>query len=262
MGSQPSRYPIVGGGEAPAPSGTYVPLSVVDAAGDLIIGSGPDAVARLAKGAALDVLRVNAGATGLEFAAPAAGGVSWQQVLTDDCSSLAPWTVVAGTWAADAGGFFKQTSTVTGNTRLRKTANVGATFGAIVEADVRLPSVGQVAGDLFASISLLDEGSSAGGPNFRLQRIGGVWQSSMLSHATAARSTRTLSGVTGALDTWFRLRMVVMGDAASGYVNGVYQTTAGIQNANAIDFVHLAGDACLADYDNVKVYALTGGLPA
>lgn len=210
MGSEPSRYPIVGGAGA-APAGT---------------------------------------------------SASWQQVLTDDASSLTPWTAVAGVWAADAAGFIKQTATATTNTRLRRTASIGAAFAAIVECDVRLPSVGQVAGDLFAGISLLNEASNNGGPDFRLQRIGGVWQTSMLSYGVAARSTRNLSGVLGALDTWFRLRMVVMGDAASGYVNGVYQTSAGIGNANAQDHVHLDGNASLADYDNVKAYALTGGLPA
>ena len=51
----------------------YVLESLIDAAADLIVGTAADTVGRLAKGAALDVLRVNAGATALEWAAPAAG---------------------------------------------------------------------------------------------------------------------------------------------------------------------------------------------
>jgi hypothetical protein len=52
----------------------YVAKSLVDAAGDLLVGSAADTVARLPMGAALQTLRVNAGATGLEYATPSAGG--------------------------------------------------------------------------------------------------------------------------------------------------------------------------------------------
>lgn len=51
----------------------YVLESLIDAAADLIVGTADNTVGRLAKGAALDVLRVNAGATALEWAAPAGG---------------------------------------------------------------------------------------------------------------------------------------------------------------------------------------------
>lgn len=44
------------------------------AAGDLAVGSGIGSAARLAKGSALQTLRVNAGATALEWAAPGGGG--------------------------------------------------------------------------------------------------------------------------------------------------------------------------------------------
>lgn len=52
---------------------TAVLKSLVDAAGDLLVGTADNTVGRLAKGAALDVLRVNAGATALEWAAPSGG---------------------------------------------------------------------------------------------------------------------------------------------------------------------------------------------
>ncbi len=66
-------------------SGTYVPLSVVDAAGDLIVGSGADAVGRLALGTALYVLRVNAAGTALEYAAASGGSAvdSDQNILAN-----------------------------------------------------------------------------------------------------------------------------------------------------------------------------------
>lgn len=55
----------------------YVLESLIDAAADLIVGTADNTVGRLAKGAALDVLRVNAGATALEWAAPAGGALEW-----------------------------------------------------------------------------------------------------------------------------------------------------------------------------------------
>ncbi len=45
-----------------------IPASIIDAAGDLIVGTAADTAVRLAKGMALQVLRVNAGATALEWA--------------------------------------------------------------------------------------------------------------------------------------------------------------------------------------------------
>lgn len=52
-----------------------------DAAGDLAVGSGANTAARLAMGTALQVLRVNAGATGLEWAANSGSGLTHPQVM-------------------------------------------------------------------------------------------------------------------------------------------------------------------------------------
>ena len=51
-----------------------VPKTLVDAAGDLLVGSAADTLARLPLGSASQVLRVNAGGTGLEYGTPAAAG--------------------------------------------------------------------------------------------------------------------------------------------------------------------------------------------
>ena len=50
-----------------------VPKSLVDAAGDLLVGSAGDTLARLPMGTASQVLSVNSGATGLEWAAASGG---------------------------------------------------------------------------------------------------------------------------------------------------------------------------------------------
>ncbi len=55
----------------------YVLESLVDAAGDLLVGTGDNAVGRLARGTALQQLRVNAGGTALEYATIASGGKTY-----------------------------------------------------------------------------------------------------------------------------------------------------------------------------------------
>ena len=67
-----ATWVVVAGGTTAA--GDVATDAIWDAAGDLAVGTGADTGAKLAMGNALEVLRVNAGATALEYAAPAAGG--------------------------------------------------------------------------------------------------------------------------------------------------------------------------------------------
>lgn len=61
----------------------YVREDLIDAAGDLIVGTADNTVGRLGKGSALQVLRVNAGATALEYATPTSGGSLATDPLAD-----------------------------------------------------------------------------------------------------------------------------------------------------------------------------------
>jgi hypothetical protein len=54
-------------------AGSVATDTIWDAAGDLAVGSGANTAAKLTKGTALQVLRVNSGATNLEWATPSAG---------------------------------------------------------------------------------------------------------------------------------------------------------------------------------------------
>jgi hypothetical protein len=56
-----------------AGAGDVATDAIWDAAGDLAVGSGANTAAKLSKGTALQVLRVNSGATNLEWADPASG---------------------------------------------------------------------------------------------------------------------------------------------------------------------------------------------
>lgn len=54
-------------------AGAAIPKSLIDAAGDLIVGTAADTAGRVAIGTAGQVLKVNSGATGVEWAAGAGG---------------------------------------------------------------------------------------------------------------------------------------------------------------------------------------------
>lgn len=60
--------------ETGSSGGSVATDAIWDAAGDLAVGTGANTAARLAMGSALQVLRVNAGATALEYATLAGGG--------------------------------------------------------------------------------------------------------------------------------------------------------------------------------------------
>jgi hypothetical protein len=65
---------ITGGGTSGAVTVTNELVTTIDAAGDLLYGTGSDAATRLAIGTAAQVLAVNSGATAPEWVTPAGGG--------------------------------------------------------------------------------------------------------------------------------------------------------------------------------------------
>jgi hypothetical protein len=89
--------PVTAHAAAADPHTGYVQESLIDAAGDLIVGTADNTVGRLAKGTALQVLRTNAGATALEWAAPSAGSVASDSIWT------AAGQVAVGTGSGTAG---------------------------------------------------------------------------------------------------------------------------------------------------------------
>lgn len=65
-----------------------VPASVIDAAGDLIVGSGPDAVTRLGKGSVGQVLGIDSGGNVAYITPPAPAG-SWAQIVDTELVAAA-----------------------------------------------------------------------------------------------------------------------------------------------------------------------------
>ncbi len=74
--------------DTPASSG--IAATIIDAAGDLIVGSAADTADRLAKGSALQVLRVNSAGTALEYATAAGGSPEGRPAISGTGQLMIP----------------------------------------------------------------------------------------------------------------------------------------------------------------------------
>ena len=90
----------VASGTGPIPVVTNTMATTINAAGDLIYGTGNDAFTRLGIGTAGQVLKVNSGATAPEWGAAAAGGGKVLQVVSATYSTE---TTIASTTYTDSG---------------------------------------------------------------------------------------------------------------------------------------------------------------
>jgi hypothetical protein len=73
-----------------AAAGDVATDAIWDAAGDLAVGSGANTAAKLSIGTALQVLRVNAGATALEWATPSGGSTQGRHAVYIAAGSITP----------------------------------------------------------------------------------------------------------------------------------------------------------------------------
>lgn len=89
--------PLAGDPDHPAHHGLiHAVLKLIDAAGDLLVGSGADTIVKLAKGTALQYLRVNAAGTALEWASLAAvAAKQYAEIQTSEATSSGTFTDLA-----------------------------------------------------------------------------------------------------------------------------------------------------------------------
>ena len=107
----------VASGTGPIPVVTNTMATAINAAGDLIYGTGNDAFTRLALGTAGQVLKVNSGATAPEWGAASAPGFVGAQ-LTKSAQSVATGDYYAVTWDTEAFDTDAFHSTTTNNSRV------------------------------------------------------------------------------------------------------------------------------------------------
>ena len=92
----------VASGTGPIPVVTNTMATAIDAAGDLIYGTGADTFAKLGIGTAGQVLKVNSGATAPEWAAPAGASKNWSLVNAGGTALTGAATItVSGISGAD-----------------------------------------------------------------------------------------------------------------------------------------------------------------
>lgn len=100
-------------------SGSVATDAIWDAAGDLAVGSGANTAAKLSKGTALQVLRVNSGATALEWATPAglaySGACVYRSTSTQAISSATDTAIAFNGEVWDTDSYHDN---VTNNSRL------------------------------------------------------------------------------------------------------------------------------------------------
>lgn len=233
-------------------------------AGDIIKGGTGGAAERLGIGTAGQVLTVNAGATAPEWAAAASGGsVNWNQLVNESGASFANFTANSGTWASN-GTIIQQTSTaVTTHRRARYNTIQPLGLPYLLEAEVRLPSAGQLTGtDILAGIYMGYDGAAGSGGLFVGINDGTSGQGIQIERQ-AAVVIRLISNTIN-LDTWYKIRIANIGVFVSVYLDGVFKGNAisASINSSSPDYIGLVTYNSIADFRNIKAWALSTGLPA
>jgi len=176
----------------------------------------------------------------------------WDLAVDESGTSIANWTSVAGTWAADAGGYIKQTDTTNAYRGLRLTADVVAGPGLVVEAEVRFPSSASTLRRAMFGLSVSGSVSATSDPWVGLQEgttEGYVFQR---GDQDAVILTATINE-----DTWYTVRVEQVGLLHSlsvdGTYVGAYRITPGqsLVAANRLMLVSYSGEV---DFRNVRAW--------
>lgn len=189
--------------------------------------------------------------------------VGWTLVVDEPGDSLANFTQLdSGTWSTDGTAITVASATTPSN--LFYSADTMSVLSCVVEADVML--LGSNGGDCFAGIGVLQSTGSDSptppwhgyGPFVRIQRTGGVFRV-LAGRVSADQSAELLAG--GAMDTWFTVRMVLMGGAADTYINGTRATATRGTTEYRADTITLWSYSTAAKWRNIKAWTANTELP-
>lgn len=196
------------------------------------------------------------------------GGATWAQVVDESGSTFTNWTSIAGTWSSN-GTIISDTNTGAAHHGAYYNSPITMPNLCVAQADIRLPSSGQNAGDIWAGIALMSTSlSNAHGPRVLLSRQSGSFDYIDTYDGTTNRVAQ-LAGNGLSLDTWYTLRIVVIGVVVSVWLDGTYKYSATALDAsdatalrNRVDRLVLVNYQAKVDYRNVKVWTQAGSLPA
>lgn len=193
----------------------------------------------------------------------AAHNLLWTKTIDEDGSSFTNFTSIAGTWAS-SGGIISDTSTASSQEGAYHATKIESAGIAVAQCDVRLPSSGQAAGDLFGGISLFTTTgvSSVPGHRMLLARVAGTRRVDIY-YGTIAGSITPLGSATWSLDTWYTLRIVARGNYGAYYLDGTFLGTVLLDGAGdkaVAERVQLTNFGAKVDYRNLKVWEFASGL--
>lgn len=186
------------------------------------------------------------------------GGFFWKPNFCDPLTAIAGWTARDGTWAADAGGFVKQTDTAGGNYRELRYDTEKRFHEVWAECEIRVPSAGQPAiSPHSAGIVVEWNGNDAMG-----NAIIGFLSVHDTTPASSNVEVQLGDAVNGtsytanlAEDVWYRLGLHVSGGAATIYVDGVEKGAQFYANGlAAVYHVGLVTVEGIAHFRNFKLW--------
>jgi hypothetical protein len=230
-------------------AGNAVQKSVVDAAGDLLIGTADNTVGRLAIGTASQQLRVNSGATSLEYFTPTASGgmtlISEQAVsavTSVTFGSIAQtykqlYLVWSGIRHSTSGSAYTIRLNNNSNT-IYRTAFVGFDQATIQNQDENATSIG-------GSGNYPSFGSSANGNQVRYDACGYL----VIDNYASTTRPKFVIG-----NWWFRHSTDGVNRWAA--YNGIFDDTTAI---TSIDVVRLTGSATITNNNNssIRLYGIS-----
>lgn len=231
--------------------------NLVDAKGDLIVGTAADTAGKLSVGTNGHVLTADSTvAGGIKWAAQSGSSV-WETVLDLPGTTLTGWTSLGGTWAANAGGYIEQTSTTGAYRGLRLDASIFPGSGLVTQADVRFPTGGASDSRAFLSALGLGDISSTHDPWPGLRTTG-----STVYYQRGDQATVTGPAITLNRDQWYTLRVEYLFHAVTLSVDGtrlfsnrIMIPTTQETHAYRFSLITYSGGV---HYRNIKVWRLAG----
>lgn len=180
---------------------------------------------------------------------------NWTQDVNESGTSFSNWIARSGSWDSD-GTVIRHTSVAGAWQYADFNTLLGLGLPLIAEAEIRFPTTGQGTGSYVQS-------------GLKIGTIGVIFRYSgtqAILHQDWTITDYQDVAFTIALDTWYKIRCVVSGSTVTTYVDGVLKATTRIggpgANAGASNYFGLGGYNSLMHYRNIKLWTLSGNVPA